>query len=160
MKPVAVVELPPSNLRQRLISNRLYDRICTTPECKIHQDNNEGDCMNLCVVYMISCVRCGDEYIGETARPLCIQIKEILDGKRKSCDFTALGGHRVRRHNRKDFEVKVTILERELSTAARKTMEAFWIHYKDESQREMPPYYAEEDSEEGDIAETLAMNKV
>ncbi|KAK6726705.1 hypothetical protein RB195_004804 [Necator americanus] len=43
---------------------------------------------------MISCVQCGDEYIGETARPLCIPIKEHLDGKRKSCDSTALSAHR------------------------------------------------------------------
>ncbi|KAK6745361.1 hypothetical protein RB195_011847 [Necator americanus] len=43
---------------------------------------------------MISCVQCGDEYIGATARPLCIRIKEHLDIKRKSCDSTALGGHR------------------------------------------------------------------
>ncbi|KAK6745239.1 hypothetical protein RB195_011762 [Necator americanus] len=38
--------------------------------------------------------KCGDEYIGETARPPCIRIKEHLDGKRKSYDSTALGGHR------------------------------------------------------------------
>ncbi|KAK6743260.1 hypothetical protein RB195_010488 [Necator americanus] len=39
--------------------------------------------------------QCGDEYIGETAGPLCIRIKEHLDGKRKSCDSTALGGHKT-----------------------------------------------------------------
>ncbi|KAK6735398.1 hypothetical protein RB195_018548 [Necator americanus] len=38
---------------------------------------------------------CGDEYIGETARLLCIRINEHLDGKTKSCDSTALGGHRA-----------------------------------------------------------------
>ncbi|KAK6733756.1 hypothetical protein RB195_017488 [Necator americanus] len=50
---VTIVELPPSNLKQILIRNRLYDHICTTPECKICPDNNEGDGMSSCVVYMI-----------------------------------------------------------------------------------------------------------
>ncbi|KAK6744832.1 hypothetical protein RB195_011507 [Necator americanus] len=70
---------------------------------------------------MISCEQCGDEYIGETARPLCVRIKEQLEGKKKSCDSTALGGHRVRCHNGEDFEVKITISEREPGIAARKT---------------------------------------
>ncbi|KAK6745282.1 hypothetical protein RB195_011792 [Necator americanus] len=167
---VAIVELPSSCLKQILIRNRLYDRICTTPECKICPDNNEGDCMSSCVVYMICCVQCGDEYIGETARPLCIRIKEHLDGKRKSCDSTALGGHRVRRHNGEDFVVKITILAREPSIAARKALEAFWIHSKSPKMnrkeeclsitRELAPYLRLIfGSEEGDIAETLATNK-
>ncbi|EYC01274.1 hypothetical protein Y032_0108g17 [Ancylostoma ceylanicum] len=73
---------------------------------------------------------CGEEYVGETARPLCARIKEHPDGKEKSRPTTPLGAHRRPRHDGVNFEVTVKILAREPQTSARKTLEALWIHTK------------------------------
>ena len=127
---VSVVEMPPNNLKQLLIRNRLYDRICTTANCVICPNGRGMDCMTSEVICLISCEDCGEECIGETARPLCVRIKEHLDGKDRSRPSTPLGIHRVQKHEGANFGVKVAILAREIKTSARKTLEAFWIHAK------------------------------
>ncbi|EYB91262.1 hypothetical protein Y032_0208g2083 [Ancylostoma ceylanicum] len=127
---VTIVELPPNNLRRQLIRNRIYDRLCTTSDCVVCPFGREGDCMRSCVIYMIKCRKCGDEYVGETARPLCVRVKEHLEGKSSSRSSTPLGSHRALAHNGVDYEVQATILAYETEISARKTLEAFWIHYK------------------------------
>ena len=127
---VRIIEIPPNTLRRQLIRNRLYDRLCMTQDCMICPNGRDGDCMTSGTIYLISCRTCGDEYIGETGRPLCVRIREHLDGKLKSRTSTPLGAHRVGRHNGDDFEVTVKILGHESKTSARKTLEAFWINYK------------------------------
>lgn len=127
---VALVEIPPNNLKRMLIRNRIYDRLCTTTECKICPNGKEGDCMVSGVVYLIKCKECGDEYIGETIRPLCVRIKEHLDGKSKQRQSSVLGNHRVTKHNGSDFDITVNILAHESNITARKTLEAFWINKK------------------------------
>ena len=124
---VAIIDVPPFNLKRLLIRNRLYDRTCATPDCVICPSGREGDCMSSGTVYLITCVRCGDEYVGESARALSIRIKEHLIGKEKSRSCTPLGAHRVENHAGADFEVTVKILAYETRTPARKTLEAFWI---------------------------------
>ncbi|VDO77488.1 unnamed protein product [Heligmosomoides polygyrus] len=114
----------------------------------------EGDCTVSGVVYLISCQACGEEYIGETGRSLHVRIKEHLDGKEKLRASTALGYHRINSHGGEDFGVE-----------------------RSQGQPEggMPVYNARtqalpqsriltwgrihERSEEGDPAETLAINK-
>ncbi|VDM54378.1 unnamed protein product [Angiostrongylus costaricensis] len=71
--------MPPSNLRHQLVRNRLYDRLCATQNCIIFPSVRDGDCMSSGTVYLISCKACGDEYVGETGRSLCVRIKEHLD---------------------------------------------------------------------------------
>ena len=82
------------------------------------------------VVYSIKCEQCNDEYIGETARPLCLRIKEHLDGKAKQRKSSVLGNHREARHSGADFEVSVSIMAQESNTAARKSLEAFLINIR------------------------------
>ena len=127
---VQVVEIPPASLKQQLIRNRGYDRYCPTPQCVTCPSGREGDCMASGVIYLISCTSCGDEYIGETGRPLCSRVKEHLDGLKRSGPQTPLGSHRVQCHGGAEFGVTVRILMRESRTSARKTLEAFWIHAK------------------------------
>ena len=67
---VRIVGVPPANLRKQLVRNRLYDRMCTMPSCVVCPFGREGDCMSSGVVYLITCQRCKEEYIGETGRPL------------------------------------------------------------------------------------------
>ena len=127
---VRVVDIPPPSLKQQLIRNRAYDRICTNPGCVICPAGKPGDCMESGVVYIITCLSCGDQYIGETGRPLCVRIKEHLDGLQKSKTCTPLGAHRRQCHENQLFETSVTILSRETEVVARKTLEAFWITSK------------------------------
>ncbi|XGW03988.1 hypothetical protein V3C99_015267 [Haemonchus contortus] len=127
---VRVVEIPPSNLKRQLVRNRLYDRRCQTPSCVICPSGKEGDCMISGVVYLITCQLCGEEYVGETGRPLCIRIKEHLDGLKKSRKSTPLGDHRIQHHENEGVTVSVMILSREDDISARKTLEALWIAAK------------------------------
>ncbi|VDL78856.1 unnamed protein product [Nippostrongylus brasiliensis] len=50
-----------------------------------------------------------EEYVGETGRPLCIRIKEHLDGLRVITISTPLGEHRVRHHEGAHVDVAVSI---------------------------------------------------
>lgn len=124
---VRIVEVPPATLKKQLVRNRLYDRACMSGSCLVCENGNQGDCMTTGVVYLITCRICGDEYVGETGRPLCIRVKEHLDGIRKSSVATPLGEHRVRCHGGNHFDVEVSILAREPDIVARRTLEAFWI---------------------------------
>ncbi|KAK6763666.1 hypothetical protein RB195_024115 [Necator americanus] len=127
---VSVVEIPPNNLKHQLVRNRLYDTICTTPNCIICPTGRSGDCLRSGVIYLISCTNCGEEYIGETARPLYVRIKEHLSGKNRLRGWTPLGAHRTQKHDGADFEIRVQILAHETKTLARKSLEAFWIQAK------------------------------
>ncbi|KAK6729102.1 hypothetical protein RB195_006258 [Necator americanus] len=42
---VSVVAIPPNNLKNQLVRNRLYDTICTTPKCIICPTGRPGDCL-------------------------------------------------------------------------------------------------------------------
>lgn len=77
---------------------------------------------NIC---LISCKGCGEDYIGETGRTLCVRIKEHLDGKRNIRLSTPLDTHRAQKHNDDDFEVNVAVLAQESKTSTRKALEAF-----------------------------------
>ena len=125
-----IVEIPPANLKRRLARNRIYDRICETSECVICPYGKLGDCAVSGVVYLIACLSCGQEYVGETGRPLMVRVKEHLDGLNRSIPGTPLGAHRRQSHGNLNFEIKVTILSYEKDIVARKTLEAFWITAK------------------------------
>ncbi|KAK6751464.1 hypothetical protein RB195_003079 [Necator americanus] len=127
---VSVVEIPPNNLKRQLVRNRLYDTICTTPNCIICPTGRSGDCLRSGVIYLISCTNFGDEYIGETARPLYVRIKEHVSGKNRLREWTPLGAHRTQKHDGADFEIRAQILAHETETLARKSLEAFWIQAK------------------------------
>ncbi|VDP06678.1 unnamed protein product [Heligmosomoides polygyrus] len=124
---VRIIEVPPANLKARLVRNRLYDSCCKTRQCIICPFGKEGDCMVSGVVYLIKCTGCNGEYIGETGRPLGERVKEHL-GMLRRCDIAGpLGEHRLRCHNGAGIDVAVTILAREFEISARKTLEALWI---------------------------------
>ncbi|WKY02527.1 hypothetical protein Q1695_016084 [Nippostrongylus brasiliensis] len=124
---IRVVEVPPSNLKARLVRNRLYDSVCRTRQCIVCPNGKEGDCMVAGVVYLIKCTVCNGEYIGETGRPLGERVKEHL-GTLRRCDISEpLGEHRLRCHDGAMVEVAVAILSRESEISARKTLEALWI---------------------------------
>ncbi|WKX90074.1 hypothetical protein Q1695_009146 [Nippostrongylus brasiliensis] len=124
---IRVVEVPPSNLKARLVRNRLYDSVCRTRQCIVCPNGKEGDCMVAGVVYLIKCTVCNGEYIGETGRPLGERVKEPL-GTLRRCDISEpLGEHRLRCHEGAMVEVAVAILSRESEISARKTLEALWI---------------------------------
>ncbi|XGW34405.1 hypothetical protein V3C99_018349 [Haemonchus contortus] len=93
----------------------------------VYPNGSDGDCAIAGVVHRIICLSCGDEYIGETARPLYIRVREHLEGKARSRPPTTLECHRLESHNGDDFEVIVEIVERGTQTAASETLEAFWV---------------------------------
>ncbi|KAK6761372.1 hypothetical protein RB195_022436 [Necator americanus] len=134
---VSVVEVPPNNLKRQLVRNRLYDTVCTTPNCIICPTGRLGDCLRSGVIYLIYCTNCGDEYVGETARLLYVRIKEHVNDKNRLREWTPLGAHRTQRHDGADFENRVQFLAHESKTLARKSLEAFWIQSKNEPQRRM-----------------------
>ncbi|XGW09626.1 hypothetical protein V3C99_011701 [Haemonchus contortus] len=56
---VGIVEIPPDNLKRRLVRNRMYDRTCATPNCVVCPSGREGDCSATGVAYKITCQNCG-----------------------------------------------------------------------------------------------------
>ncbi|VDP30328.1 unnamed protein product [Heligmosomoides polygyrus] len=121
---VRMIEVPPANLKTRLVRNLLYDSCCKTRQCIICPFGKEGDCLVSGVVYLTKCTGCNGEYIGETGRPLGERVKEHL-GMLRRCDIAGpLGEHRLRCHNGAGIDVAVTILAREFEISARKTLEA------------------------------------
>ncbi|KAK6745366.1 hypothetical protein RB195_011851 [Necator americanus] len=114
---VRVVEIPPAHL-------------CTTPSYVVCPSEREGDCMVSGVMYHTTCRLCGDDYIEETRRPLCIRVKEHSDGVAKSKLSSPLGAHRRICHPNSEVEVEVRILSYESEIIARRTLEAFWITAK------------------------------
>ncbi|KAK6751288.1 hypothetical protein RB195_002958 [Necator americanus] len=127
---VRTVDIPPVNLKQQLVRNRAYDRLCETPNSIVCPNGRQGDCVVPGVIYLITCQLCGAEYIGETGRSLCIRVKEHLDGLVKSKTSSPLGAHRRQCHDNTPFKIAVTILARESDVLARKTLEAFYITAK------------------------------
>ncbi|VDP09413.1 unnamed protein product [Heligmosomoides polygyrus] len=127
---VRVVEVPPANLKAQLVRNRLYDCDCETPSCVVCPFGKEGDCRVSGTVYLITCIECKEEYVGETGRPLWVRVKEHVDGLNRCKVSTPLGEHRLRGHSGAVVGVAVTILAREVDIAARKALEALWIAFK------------------------------
>ncbi|KAK6764730.1 hypothetical protein RB195_024893 [Necator americanus] len=39
---VRVVDIPPENLKQQLVRNRAYDRLCETPNCIVRPNGRQG----------------------------------------------------------------------------------------------------------------------
>uniref|UniRef100_A0A0K0DFU6 GIY-YIG domain-containing protein n=1 Tax=Angiostrongylus cantonensis TaxID=6313 RepID=A0A0K0DFU6_ANGCA len=139
-EPVTIIEIPPNTLRRQLLRNRLYDRLCETQNCVICPYGRDGDCMSSGAIYLISCGACGDEYIGETDRTLCIRIKEHLDDKRKGRQSAPLGTHGIQKHSGNDFDIKVAILARDTKTSTRKLLKAFWIDATDPTMNSREEY--------------------
>ena len=75
--PINVLAIPPSSLKGMLVSSRIYDKACHEAACIICPHNSPGACMKPGCVYNITC-ECGDEYIGESGRPLRARIAEHL----------------------------------------------------------------------------------
>ncbi|KAK6734949.1 hypothetical protein RB195_018258 [Necator americanus] len=124
------VEIPPTHLKKQLVRNRMYDRICMSQNCVICSFGKAGDCMFSGVVYLISCKTCSGEYFGEKGRPLCVRIKEHLDGMKHSNAAIPLGTHRRKCHGNAPFCIAATILPYEPEIVACRTLEAFWINAK------------------------------
>ncbi|KAK6764420.1 hypothetical protein RB195_024660 [Necator americanus] len=122
---VRVVEIPPTILKKQLVRNRMYDRICLIQNCAICPFGKAGDCMVSGVVYLISCKTCGEQYIGETGRPLCVCIKQHLDGMKHSNAATHLGTHRRKCRENARFCISATILSYKPEILTRRSLEAF-----------------------------------
>ncbi|VDO62278.1 unnamed protein product [Heligmosomoides polygyrus] len=130
---VRVVDIPSANLKNlkhRLVRNRLYDNTCTTPSCMVCPHGREGDCRVVGTVYPTTCSECKEEYIGKTGTPLRVSVKEHADGLNKCKVSTPLGEHRLRMDSGTAIGVEVTVLACESDIAARKTLEALWIAFK------------------------------
>ena len=65
-----VVDIPPLNLRHRLVRSRAFGYPCDVENCAICSLIVRGDCMRSGVIYLIRCEVCGEEYIRGTGRPL------------------------------------------------------------------------------------------
>ena len=74
---VNIVANAPRTLRQLLVRSRLYDNFCNSSSCPacVH---DSGICQIKGAVYRVRCSECGQDYIGETGRPLSDRIKEHL----------------------------------------------------------------------------------
>ncbi|EYC21534.1 hypothetical protein Y032_0988g3301 [Ancylostoma ceylanicum] len=124
--PVRLIFRPPPTLREILTSSRIYESGCDAEDC--HYCSDQKICHLRGTVYMITCDKCGQRYIGETGRPL----KERLDEHRRaftspqSYPNNSFSKHRTAVHTRESPPLfKITVLHRHLEQPLeRKIMEA------------------------------------
>ncbi|EYC24156.1 hypothetical protein Y032_0014g2356 [Ancylostoma ceylanicum] len=124
--PVRLIFRPPATLREILTSSRMYENGCDAEEC--HYCSDHKICHLRGTVYMITCSKCGQRYIGETGRPL----KERLNEHRRSLacpqsyPTNCFSKHRTTMHTREPPPlIHVAVLHRHLEhPLERKIMEA------------------------------------
>ncbi|EYB82562.1 hypothetical protein Y032_0357g3392 [Ancylostoma ceylanicum] len=124
--PVRLIFRPPATLREILTSSRMYENGCDAEEC--HYCSDHKICHLRGTVYMITCSKCGQRYIGETGRPL----KERLNEHRRalacpqSYPTNCFSKHRTTMHTREPPPlIHVAVLHRHLEhPLERKIMEA------------------------------------
>lgn len=83
------------------------------------------------VVYLMSCNEFGEDYTGETGKPLSVRVKEHMNGHIKGSVLTPWREHRIRYHAGAIPQVPASILARESDISACRTLEALWIMARD-----------------------------
>ncbi|EYC29326.1 hypothetical protein Y032_0006g2917 [Ancylostoma ceylanicum] len=146
--PVRLIFRPPPTLREILTSSRIYESGCDAEDCQFCGDHKI--CHLRGTVYMITCTKCGQRYIGETGRPL----RERLNEHRRafaspqSYPTNSFSKHRTAMHTRESLPLlEVTVLHRYLEhPVERKIMEA----------REIKRHHPEINSRD-ELAEALSL---
>ncbi|EYC22806.1 hypothetical protein Y032_0016g2961 [Ancylostoma ceylanicum] len=145
---VRLIFRPPPTLREILTSSRIYESGCDAENCQFC--GNHKICHLRGTVYMITCTKCGQRYIGETGRPL----RERLNEHRRafvspqSYPTNSIFKHRTAMHTREFLPLlEVTVFHRHLEhPVERKIMEA----------REIKRHHPEVNSRD-ELAEALSL---
>lgn len=90
----------------------------------------ECSCQDTNLVYVITCKRCGYQYVGETKRTLRTRMNEHLLNIKKNISTSFLVEHFNQPSHEKDKDISVTIIEKMDENASDKdrlTREQFWI---------------------------------
>ncbi|MFH4978529.1 hypothetical protein AB6A40_005238 [Gnathostoma spinigerum] len=112
--PIKLMVTPPPTLKNILVRNRIYDRIChDKTSCIICPSNEAGDCCAKDVVYSIQCRLCYAKYIGETGRFLHERLHEHILSM--SDPFAGLhlnnpmAKHVMKHHHGQDVDVRIRV---------------------------------------------------
>ena len=130
--PLRIVATPGKKLGQTLTSSRPLDKPkcpratnCQTCQCLV-----SGCCTTANVIYQITCSvsQCGEQYVGETYRPLHERFIEHLRSAKNptaaSYSNKPLAKHYTSKHTGMEPKLSLKILERANSTKNRKIREA------------------------------------
>lgn len=88
------------------------------------------DCKTCNIIYLITCKRCGIQYVGETKRNLFTRMSEHLRSIKKEFPNTLLVNHfSTNNHNAEDMEFQIldSISEENTEKRIRTDKELFWI---------------------------------
>ena len=123
---INIMPSSPPTLKQRLVRSRIYDREChrtSCPDCT----HRAGLCMIKGAVYELSCLDCGEKYIGEAGRPLVDRIKEHLADLEHYNRTKPWSTHRREKHGGKEIKFSVVVRSVERRIQERKVKEALLI---------------------------------
>jgi hypothetical protein len=106
----------------RLIDCHYHNKKIVT----VNHHNTPLNCLTKRVIYLISCKKCYQRYVGETTRPLCERIKEHLGHIRNQNLHTLIVSHFSQAdHSLSDFSIKILEVVRESDPIFDR--ELFWI---------------------------------
>jgi hypothetical protein len=127
--PAQVLAMPPPTLRKQLTKSRLFDKGCRCRNCRICENVNDGTCQKKGAVYLITCLRCSQEYVGETSRPLCIRNNEHHGDMTHLLRDKPWSRHidECYRWSGEQPNVKTEVLALETNLLRRKVLEAMFI---------------------------------
>ena len=142
-----------ATLKDRLVRSALLPKTCPTRDRFLEQENREkkkpgkprddclscqagiraSDCDKRGVIYSLRCNFCGEEYIGESQRPLRTRLKEHQLQARNRTKYTPWGEHMDKHRNEQVekkpvFAAKILAIEGDSNT--RKAREAIEIRDK------------------------------
>ena len=89
-----------------------------------------ADCQNFSLIYCISCLRCGMQYVGQTSNSLKQRLKDHFHKIVHRPDHTELSRH-VNRHGHKLEDIKIHVLQLVHGRRRRlnlRRLEEWWIH--------------------------------
>ena len=143
--PIQLIYRPPPTLRDLLVSSRPYENQCLSNTCSYCTDGSYI-CGLRNTVYKLTCIGCGEFYIGESRRSLRERLNEHARAFKTSQSYPngAFSKHRTLRHAMEAApRLHVEILHKNIgNTAERKIREALEIR------KQKPPINGKEEMKE------------
>ena len=131
--PILAVFTPGRKLKDLLCSSRPYDKPkCMTRNCKICAClQDDVSCTVKHPVYLITCLLCQEQYVGESSRTLHDRLSEHLrfatSPDNKNYKDEALAVHYRQYHHGQIPQLSFKLLNSEPNTVSRKIIEAMHI---------------------------------
>ena len=130
--PISVTFTPGKKLRDIFCSSRPYDKPqCMRNNCAVCINLEDGCCATKTPVYLITCILCNQQYVGESGRSVHDRLSEHLryakNPTNKSYSEEAFAQHYREHHPNLPPKLRFKIIETEPNVVRRKILEEYYI---------------------------------